>query len=252
MKKTIYITLSVFLGFILSFILHAIIEIIYINWAQKNNIVISMVNNCALPLWLNIFLVVFGLAFGLWFGFFAWKKIYLNKIKVKSRLLKILVGILVLINIIGFIWLINYFFAQSSIQTITNSPTPTLVPTPLTSPTTTPKSYLSPDIHETPILTTSPDTTFYNSIQIIGDDECISDTNTALDFLAANTPTHYNATLQYVGIIECVSQGSGIFVWENPPRYTVGDYTRTGTTLWYASTLPHEACHTKQYRENSH
>lgn len=37
MKRTIYLTLSAFLGLLVSGIVHAIVEIVYLAWAVKNN-----------------------------------------------------------------------------------------------------------------------------------------------------------------------------------------------------------------------
>ncbi len=84
MKKLAYVVLAVILGIILSFIIHGIIEMIYLNWAEKNNILIKWAvvwgdKTCALPLWLIWLLPVIGIAFGLWLGFWGWKKIYQNK-----------------------------------------------------------------------------------------------------------------------------------------------------------------------------
>ena len=78
MKKIIYIILWLLFGLIISFIFHAIIEMIYLNWALKNNIDVRWVLNgdCALPLWLIILLPILGIIFGLWCGFVAWRKIY--------------------------------------------------------------------------------------------------------------------------------------------------------------------------------
>lgn len=83
MKKIIYIILWVFFGLILSSIFHAIIEIIYLNWAQNNNMPIHWVLNgaCALPLWLIILLLILGIVFGIWLGLIAWRKVYIEKLR---------------------------------------------------------------------------------------------------------------------------------------------------------------------------
>jgi len=83
MKKAFYIVLWVFLGFILSMILHSFIEIIYLNWADKNDVAINWTLNssCALPLWLIILLLVLGIVFGTWLGVIAWRKIYVEKVR---------------------------------------------------------------------------------------------------------------------------------------------------------------------------
>ena len=78
MKKIVYIILWIFLGLILSFIFHAVIEIIYLSWAKENNAPIHWVLNgaCALPSWLIILLPVLGIIFGIWLGLIAWRKVY--------------------------------------------------------------------------------------------------------------------------------------------------------------------------------
>ena len=83
MKKAIYIVLFVFLGFILSMILHSVVEIIYLNWADKNDVVVNWTLNqsCSLPMWLIVLLLVLGIVFGVWFGIIAWRKIYVQKVR---------------------------------------------------------------------------------------------------------------------------------------------------------------------------
>jgi hypothetical protein len=83
MKKLFYVSLWVILGLILSFILHASIEIIYLKWAEKNNIAVDWILNhsCALPWWLVILLPSLGIIFGLWFGLIAYRKIYVEKVR---------------------------------------------------------------------------------------------------------------------------------------------------------------------------
>ena len=83
MKKFVYIILWVILGLVLSFVAHAIIEILYLRWANNNNVVIHWVLNgdCALPLWLIIILPILGIIVGLWCGFVAWRKIYVEHVR---------------------------------------------------------------------------------------------------------------------------------------------------------------------------
>jgi dolichol kinase len=80
MKKTIYIILAAFLGLILSFIAHAVIEIVYLSWAEEHARTVKWVTvwggNCALPLWLIYLLPILGIIFGIILGFFWWKKVY--------------------------------------------------------------------------------------------------------------------------------------------------------------------------------
>lgn len=83
--------------------------------------------------------------------------------------------------------------------------------------------------------------------KVVGDASCISKTNAALNLLKTKAPLDYARVAKYVGTIECVSQGSGMWAWESPPRYTVGKVTLDADTMWYAGTIAHDSCHSVQY-----
>lgn len=80
MKKNIFIISAIILGIILSFLVHAIIEILYLNWAIKTDAVIEWVSvfgegkQCALPLWLIYLLPALGIVFGFRLGLYLWKQ----------------------------------------------------------------------------------------------------------------------------------------------------------------------------------
>jgi uncharacterized protein YneF (UPF0154 family) len=81
-KKTIYITLVMVLGLILSFIAHAIIEIFYINYSLSRGIILkpsALTSRCYLPSILQIFLILAGLIGGYFLGQKWWTKIYGKK-----------------------------------------------------------------------------------------------------------------------------------------------------------------------------
>jgi len=86
-------------------------------------------------------------------------------------------------------------------------------------------------------------------IKIVGDNNCKSKTNQSLSILKSKAEVHYSVVINNVGIIECSESGSGIYVWEEPPRYKVGQATMDTGTIWYAGTIVHEACHSKQYHD---
>jgi len=100
----------------------------------------------------------------------------------------------------------------------------------------------------------APTPPFVTPIQIRGDAACQASTIEALKLLNQKAPTHYETVTRYVKVIECASQGSGMFAYENPPRYLVGDATRNAGTIWYTGTIAHEAGHSKLYHEylNTH
>jgi hypothetical protein len=114
--------------------------------------------------------------------------------------------------------------------TITVTPTATLIPTPTIFPTPT----------------TPADPTQYGNVRIVGSDEFILQTRAALLLLEQMDPEAFHKVQTYVGIIE---QGdhSGMWAWEVPPRYEVGDPTAFSTLTWYASTIAHDATHSELY-----
>lgn len=88
-----------------------------------------------------------------------------------------------------------------------------------------------------------------HSISLIGDSYCVSRTNESLDLLKNKAPIHYDTIVKYVGIVECAQSGSGIYVWENPPRALVGKTILDAGVIWHAGGLTHEACHSKLYND---
>lgn len=85
------------------------------------------------------------------------------------------------------------------------------------------------------------------SVKVSGNSTCISKTNAALNLLKSKASLDYNRVASYVGTIQCVDQGSGMWAWESPPRYTVGKVTLDADTMWYAGTIAHDSCHSVQY-----
>lgn len=82
-KKTIYILLTIFLGVILSFLAHALIEINYIKYllarglAPANQMVFGQ-GYCALPIWLQIGLPLIALIGGYFLGQWWWRVVYIE------------------------------------------------------------------------------------------------------------------------------------------------------------------------------
>lgn len=88
-----------------------------------------------------------------------------------------------------------------------------------------------------------------DTIKIKGDKNCVEKTQEALGLLQSKVADHYNTVDKYVAIIECTTQGSGMYAWETPPRYQVGKATIEAGTIWYAGTIIHDSCHSKQYHD---
>ncbi len=102
----------------------------------------------------------------------------------------------------------------------------------------------------TPSATACPSPTpLVLEMRIVGDDTCLNQTTAALGVLQSEAEVHHDVVIKNIGVIECVEFGSGMFAWEDPPRYAVGEATRDAGTIWYAGTIVHDACHSKQYRD---
>ncbi len=87
-KKIVYLFFWVILGVILSFLVHALIELIYLNWAEKQGKVVSWYNGCALNPFLQIAILVIGVCGGFVAGYFWWQKIYIEKIRHNKKINK--------------------------------------------------------------------------------------------------------------------------------------------------------------------
>ena len=79
-KKIIYIILSSLLGIMFSYILHAAIEITYIN---NTNVIIWYqhlgIGSCALPPYIQYGLLMIGAIGGITLGFYWWRIVYIEK-----------------------------------------------------------------------------------------------------------------------------------------------------------------------------
>lgn len=107
----------------------------------------------------------------------------------------------------------------------------------------------NPPAVTTPAPTPSSKPVFTTQVKIVGDEACQTNTLDALKLLSEKAPIHYTTVQSHIGIIQCTAQGSGMFAYENPPLYKVGDATRNAGTIWYASTIAHDAGHSKLYRD---
>lgn len=98
---------------------------------------------------------------------------------------------------------------------------------------------------------TSPTDLEDTEIVIIGDDECESDTEAALDLLEAEAPEHHELVVDNIAIIECApdGDGSGMYAFEDDPRFVVGDATREAGVEWYAGSIVHDAVHAELYTQ---
>jgi len=83
-KKIIYLIASTFLGLLLSLIIHAVIEIIYLNWAQGQNRIVPFYRSCSLHPLIQITLLVAGIVGGFNLGRFWWRKVYVERVWAKK------------------------------------------------------------------------------------------------------------------------------------------------------------------------
>ena len=85
-------------------------------------------------------------------------------------------------------------------------------------------------------------------IKIIGDDEFIKKTEEALALIREKAPKFYVSVTNYIGVIK-VGKFSGMRAKENPPTFQVGLKTAECPLTWYASSIVHDANHSKQYND---
>jgi len=90
MKRTIYIILAMFLGFLLSLLLHVAVETIYLQLAEGPVQWHSFfgLGLCALPIWLSSLFAVAGILFGYWLGVVWWRIVYIEYRHWRTKHLK--------------------------------------------------------------------------------------------------------------------------------------------------------------------
>ena len=127
------------------------------------------------------------------------------------------------------------------------SPLPTKTPT--RTPTITPTRTATATPTFTPSITRTPENTFIERPAVWGDAECRKKSLEALVFLKNKAPKHFQVVEEYIGIVECVEKGSGIYVWEKPPRFALANPTRDAGVIWLASVFAHEAAHSRLFND---
>jgi len=91
----------------------------------------------------------------------------------------------------------------------------------------------------------------YDGIRFEGDVDinCSLQTVHALDLLDTKSHDDFLTITKYIGVIECRDDWSGMYGWENPPRFRVGKATRDSGVIWYAGAIAHDSCHSRQYND---
>jgi hypothetical protein len=105
-----------------------------------------------------------------------------------------------------------------------------------------------PTIPPTPVSPVFTSPFNYQGIEIRGSTKFIKQTAAALALLEEKDPEAFTKIQTYVGIIE-QGEHSGMWAWEVPPRYEVGDATAFFSVTWYASTIAHDATHSELYAQ---
>jgi hypothetical protein len=145
---------------------------------------------------------------------------------------------------------------SSVTPTLTHSLSPTVRPTSTTkpSPTVTAKTASSSTPTEEPTSPSQQPETLpdgrllltYGKLDIVGSKTFIDKTSEALSLLKQKCPYAHHKIQTYVGLIE-QGEHSGMWAFENPPRYEVGQRTVDSSITWYASTIAHDATHSELF-----
>lgn len=85
LKEVIYLSLSVVLGVILSFNLHAYVEMAYLRWVMAKAKEIIFYGGCALPIVVQVLIWILGIVGGYFLGKFWWRKIYIERFWEKKK-----------------------------------------------------------------------------------------------------------------------------------------------------------------------
>lgn len=85
LKRAVYLSASVVLGLLLSFIAHALIEINYLHQLASQGQVARFYGGCALPSVFQIALLLLGVIGGYFLGRFWWQKVYVERACEKKR-----------------------------------------------------------------------------------------------------------------------------------------------------------------------
>ncbi|MDO8482162.1 MAG: hypothetical protein Q7S75_03745 [bacterium] len=85
LKKSVYFISTIILGILLSFLVHAFIEMSYLSWMDGQGRIVTFYGNCALPPALQIGLLALGVIGGFLLGRIWWRKVYVERVWAKAR-----------------------------------------------------------------------------------------------------------------------------------------------------------------------
>ena len=78
-KKAVYLLSTMVLGILLSFLVHAAIEMNYLNWLASRGEVARFYSSCVLPPLLQGTLWLGGIIGGWFLGQYWWRKVYIER-----------------------------------------------------------------------------------------------------------------------------------------------------------------------------
>ena len=93
--------------------------------------------------------------------------------------------------------------------------------------------------------------TVHLGIQVVGTEAFTHQVQSCLDLLADKAPDDLAIVQQYIGLIK-QHQKSGMVAWADPPRYEMSSTTAMYSLTWCASTIAHDAYHSKLYQKYRH
>jgi len=94
-------------------------------------------------------------------------------------------------------------------------------------------------------------TTKHLGIQLVGTEAFTLQVQSCLDLLAQKAPDDLAFVQQHIGVIK-QHQKSGMVAWADPPRYEMSSRTAMFSLTWCASTIAHDAYHSKLYQKYRH
>lgn len=85
-------------------------------------------------------------------------------------------------------------------------------------------------------------------VEILGSAKFKNQVSRALTLLKKEAPEAFAIVIKYVGRIE-QGKRSGMWAYKNPPTFEVADRTAFYSITWCASTIAHDAFHSKLYHD---
>ncbi len=84
LKQAVYLMTATILGVLLSFLVHAFVEIKYLNWLESQNLTVTFYYGCALPPIFSGGLLLAGAVGGLMLGRLWWRLVYVDRVWAKK------------------------------------------------------------------------------------------------------------------------------------------------------------------------